>query len=485
MDIGSSSVRARLYGQTLLPAGVSRPRARAGYGWTVARGAMECDPVNIFDSAAGVIDAGVAAAGDQGVEIVAVAVTTFWHGLLGLDPDGDAGTPLYGWGDARAESAVAELRSRLDEREYHRRTGCFLRAMYPSVKLAWLRHRDPAAFARVARWVSIGEYLEQRLFGVHRASYSIASATGLLDIHGFQWDASILDRLELDVEKLPELTELEPLRGLRPEWRARWPQLTRVPFYPAIGDGACANVGSGAMGTRVPALTIGTSAAVRVLREAGRPSDPPADLWDYLLDGRHRVAGAALSNGGNGLAWLLRTFPDLDRATLDRALAAAEPDSHGLTVVATPVVERRREDGGGAGASVVGLKLDSTPDRIGRAWLESISRRAAAKLERLEGAFGRAAEVRASGGAVASMPGWLGTLADAFDRPVRLTADPEATSRGAAIVAARELGWIGALEDAPPMDSRRFEPDPRRHQIHMRAARREQRVARSIAAALE
>ena len=46
--------------------------------------------------------------------------------------------------------------------------------------------------------------------------------------------------------------------------------------------------------------------------------DPPVVRggWTYRLDARRVVAGGALSNGGNVIAWLRRTFPAVDPAAL-------------------------------------------------------------------------------------------------------------------------------------------------------------------------
>lgn len=480
VDVGSSSVRARLYGtdfEVLYP----ESGAVCRYQWEIRRGVMQCDPEALLHCVAEAIDLALVVARQAGVRIDAVALATFWHGTLGLDAEGRPLTPLYGWGDSRAREAVAEVRQQIDEEAYHRTTGCFLRPAYPAVKLFWLGRREPALFRRVRQWASFGDHLEAQLFGGLRSSYSIASGTGLFDLRRQEWNGEVLSVLGLEVDALPELVELQPRRGLRREWARRWPELSGVPWFPALGDGACANVGSGAIGPTRAGLTVGTTAAVRVIRSIEPDSEPPDRLWEYRLDGRHRVIGGALSNGGNALAWLLALFPDLSLEGVDRALAEGRPDRHGLTVLPALALERG-DEGPIGGALLAGLSFDSGALEIVLAWLEASAHRLAELFEWLERANGRVAEVRASGGAVHSVPGWLRCFADAFDRPVVLGADREASCRGAAIVAGRELGWIETLEQVTTPLGVGFEPDPEGVRVHRTARAREQEIRAALSA---
>jgi gluconokinase len=478
IDIGSSSVRSRLYGPDL----VSRPAGGAvsTYDWRVDGGAMECDAAELVGCVVATVDASVREAADAGHEVVAVGTTSFWHSLLGLGADGDPLTPVIGWGDGRARGSVDRLRHVLDEGEYHRRTGCFLHPSYPAVRLGWLRDRDSAGFGAVRTWASFTDHLEGLFFGNRRTSLSLASGTGLLNLRSGGWDDRVLEAVGVEEAHLPEIVDLDPARGLRPEWARRWPALARVPWYPCLGDGATANLGSGAFGRSVAGLTIGTSAAVRVLRRRAATEEPPPDLWCYHLDAEHCVFGGALSNGGNALDYLRTTFPSLTLEEVDAALREAVPDSHGLTVIPSLVAERGRPWSHEESATLAGVTLGTLPLEIARAWFEAIAQRIAAMLEILESASGQVAEVRASGGAFAVLPGWARTIADATGRKLRLGSEPEASSRGAALVAARELGWIDSLKAAPLPGGALVEPDPVATALHRSARERQHRLARAL-----
>lgn len=473
LDVGSSSVRAWLFdadGDGVDPG----PEAQRPYAWRARpAGAMEQEAAPILEAVVAAVDAALEHARAAGLAIAAVATTTLWHSLLGVGGAGEPLTPVYAWGDVRAAPDALALRAEVEEREVHRRTGCFLHPSYPSVKLLWLRRTAPERFRAVAGWISVAEYLEQRLFGTRRASLSMASGSGLLDLHRLRWDPWWLERAGIAESQLSPLVDAgEAQRGLRPEWAARWPELADVPWFPALGDGACANVGSGAVGRGALALTIGTSAAVRTLWEA-ETAEVPEGLWCYRLDRRRWVAGRALSNGGNGVAYLRGLLALPPQREWDAAVARLGPDSHGLTVLPYLVGERGPGWLHETRASVVGLTGATPPEHLLRAWLEAVAYRIAGGCALLEEWLGPVRRVHASGGALHGSASWPQILADVLHRPVHVPMEPEATSRGAALVALERLGTIPDLAAVPTRMAAAFEPDAARHAVYRGAMARQ------------
>ena len=439
LDVGSSSARAQVYdarGTALGPASLARVPVR----WrTQPAGAMEADAGALVAAALRALDHAVKAARAARVEIAAVALDTFWHGLMGVAADGRPVTPLYAWGDARAREDAARMRERIDAAAVHARTGCFVHESYPAARLVWLRRAAGDSFSRAACWLSIGEHLGERLFGVRRTSLSMASGTGLLDVARCRWDEEMLAAAGIRAELLPELSD-EPMAGLRPELARRWPELARVPWFPALGDGACATIGSGADRAGTLALTVGTSAAVRVLRE-GAVERVPDGLWLYRLDARRTVAGRALSNAGNGFDWLRRTLR-LPRADRLEALLAAMEDGPPPRprVVPALVGERPPLSERAEVAAMAGMTMDTSPVELWRAWMEAVAARIADAVAAVEAEYGRADEVVASGGALHASAAFRRAVERALGRPLALRGHADETARGAALVALERLG---------------------------------------------
>ena len=295
------------------------------------------------------------------------------------------------------------LRARLDEREVHARTGAFLHPSYWPAKLAWLARAEPGIHREAACFLSFAEYVA----GTRETSLSLASTSGLLDLTTNDWDDELLAVLRLDRQRLPRIAD-------RPVW----------------ADAACSNLGAGCIGTERAALMVGTSAALRVLYETGRP-EPRPGLFLYRLDETHVVEGGALSDGGNLHAWLDETLlPSAGK------LSGRDPRDHGLTFL--PFLGGERSTGWSptARGAVVGLTFATTPLDLRQAALEGVAFRLAAVAELMP----EVREVVATGGGLLHDPDWLQIMADALARPVLVSGVEEASLRGAAVSVLRRSG---------------------------------------------
>jgi gluconokinase len=438
LDVGTSSVRALVFESDGTP--VSGAEARTRYEPT----RHELDPDELVAASAAAIEEARHEAG--GVD--AVAASSFMHSLLALDARGRPVTPLLTWLDLRADDEAEELKRELDAAAVHARTGCPLHASFWPAKLRWLRRHEPDAFRSAARFVSFPDYLYLRLAGDGATSLSTASATGLLDVVGGGWDPEVLGAVGIEPGRLPELSE-EPAGSSEPWFRA-------------LGDGPCSNIGCGALGRERAALTVGTSAAFRVVFEDAR-AVPRAGLYLYRLDGRRFVEGGALSDGGNVWAWLERTLEAID----ERALADAAPDGHGLTFLALLGGERSPGWHSRARGAVLGVSFDTGPQQLAQAALEGMAFRMAEIAERMP----EVRDVVAGGGALQASPAWTQILADVLERPLALSSVPEASARGAAVLALERLGE----RPSPPPIARTYEPRSERTAVY-RAARERQRL---------
>src|SRR5215203_4154065 len=282
VDLGSSAVRAEFYdGSGTLDEGTE---ARFDYELEYTPdGGAAVDADELLDLVVRAIDGALDRAGDA--TFSGVAMSTFWHSVLGLDRDGRPTTPILTWADRRAAECVPDLRERLDERAYHCRTGCVPHSSYCPAKLLWASCALPEAFEKTERWVSPADYFYARFFGEpYQVGTSMASGTGLLDQNRRRWDRETLEVLPLEEVQLSAVSD-EPRSGLAGEWAERWPALRETPWVPAAGDGACSNVGSGCTGSDRLAIMVGTSGAMRVLWKA-EAVEIPDGPWCYRADAK-------------------------------------------------------------------------------------------------------------------------------------------------------------------------------------------------------
>ena len=477
LDLGTSSFRTLVFDARARAIADSEeqlahePRATAG-------GGSEADPEALFDLLVRCVDGTLGRIGERASDLAAVAASCFWHSLMGVGNQGEPTTPVYLWADTRSGPWVHILAKETDPAVLHARTGCLLHSSYWPAKLRWLRDTDSAAFAASARFVSFAEYAAGRLLGDSRVSLSMASGTGLLATHERVWDAEILATLDIAADRLPEImAQHEPHAPLGREWANRWPPLVAIPWYPAAGDGACANVGSGAVHPGRVALTMGTSGALRVVLEAdGQRLSVPDGLWAYRMDDRHYVAGGALSNGGNLLAWLGETLDvEYDDETMTAA-AAIPPDGHGLTVLPFLAGERAPGWNDDTAGVIAGLRLATRPEDIVRAGMEAVAYRFARVYQDVRPLASAGHEIVTNGGAILRSPIWLQIMADVLGHDLHtLPPETEASGRGAAILALVAIGHLAGPGAAP--DPAEGEPvirwDPAAHGRYGRAIDRQ------------
>lgn len=403
LDVGTSSVRAQVFDAD---AEEREPAQRKYPG--------ETDPARVVALVRETLDEATA-----GGRYDAVGGSCFGHSLLPLDENGRPLTEILGWRDTRSADAAEWLSRRVDSEAVHTRTGCHIHTSYWPAKLAWLAADRPDIWRATRKFVSFCDYLYAELLGRPvPASTSMASASGLFDLHARAWDQELLEALDVDAERLPKICD-SAVEG----------------WYPALLDGACSNLGAGCVTRERAALMIGTSGAFRTVHETAQPHARPG-LFVHWVDDRRVVEGGSLSDGGSLVHWLEETLRDAAGALDDR-----DPDTHGLTFLALLGGERSPGWHQHAKGAIQGLTFATTPLDIRQAALEGVAFTFAAVAELMP----EVEDVVATGGALLKEDGWLQIMADGLGRPLTISGVKEASLRGAAVVALERLG-----ESPPP-----------------------------------
>jgi gluconokinase len=469
IDVGTSGVRAALFDERggEVPGAQVRSRRSAAVSDFV-----ELDPDHLVDEVVKTVDELLTYHFHSASQIDFIAISAFWHSLIGIDAAGAPTTRVLTWADTRAAEFANQLRLDFDEAEIHARTGCRFHPSYWPAKLHWLRSEQNDKFRNTRCWLGFAEYLCLRLFGEISKSISMASATGLFNQRDCDWDWDFVEQLGISPDTLPEIKTQTNAR-LSDDFALRWPALAEARLVSVIGDGAANNIGAGCSTKDKIALMVGTSGAMRVVFAGEPPNDLAPGLWSYRACRRRVVVGGALSDGGGLVQWLNETliFPD-DR---QHEIAALEPDSHGLTVL--PFWSGERSTGwlSEARGGIFGLKQQTTPVEIARAVLESIAYRFALITRALD-QIAPNATIAASGNALRSSPAWLQIIADVLGRPLLLGGTAEASSRGVALLALEAVGKIANIEDDTFAVDQVFEPDMTRHARYQQGLARQEEL---------
>jgi gluconokinase len=474
LDIGTSGVRAAFFDNQ----GTEVNGVRIGRRASSLNEFTELDPDIIVDEVIQAIDELIATTPDAG-KVELIAISAFWHSLLGIDTEGSPTTPLLTWADTRATRSAKAFRSEFNENDIHLRTGCRFHSSYWPAKLRWLRTEQPQAFARTATWLGLAEYLCRQLFDELVVSVSMASATGLLNQRTCDWDWDFVEALNISANALPAINHNINV-PVAERFIGRWPALVDARLTTIVGDGAANNIGGGCSTNNKIALMIGTSGAMRVVFEAAPPAQLSSSLWCYRIDRRRVVVGGALSDGGGLYRWLRQSLAvEDDSIELGRELESIEPDSHGLTILPFWSGERSTGWSGDARGAILGLTQQTKPAEIVRAALESIAYRFALIALALD-ELAPDAQIVATGNALRSSPVWLQIIADVLGRPVMFGGSPEASIRGAALLALEAVGKIGAIQEVAVSVDEVFEPNMDRHARYQLGLERQEEIYRKL-----
>jgi gluconokinase len=473
LDLGTSSVRALLFDSNLVQCGDVGSQKK--YQFTkIADGGVEVDPDRLVSLTCDCLDELHAQMASKGRKAVGVGMCTFWHCFVGIDADGSPTTPIVHLLDTRSIEEARGLTKTFEASWIHAITGCMPHTSYWPAKLLWFRNKRPEAFAKTVRWLSVGEYLLLKLTGQARESISMISASGMWDQRRDDYCEELLEATGVERRQLSPVEMLdEPVRGLLPAFAERWPLFHGIPWYPAYGDGACNSMGSGCTTPKRFALMVGTTGAMRVVVNH-RHVTLPAGIWGYRVSRGRSILGGAISNGGEVYRWATQTFLLPEKP--EELMAGREPGAHGLTVLPYLAGERSPYWRPELRATISGMSLSTTTTDILQACLESVSLRFRQIYTLLTRPFAPPDEIVGSGGGLLQSKVWQGMMADALGHPLRTCLEPEASSRGVAMLVAEQMGLVTDLEKTPPRFGVTLEPDTQRTAAYQRMLEKDNRL---------
>lgn len=440
LDLGTSSSRTALFdseGKRL--AGTT---AQQTYPLlTSADGAAELEPGVLLSAVRRCLEQTMqhyrSDAALKGRAIAGIGVSCFWHSMVGCDAKGAALTNIITWADSRCREDAAALRKELGEKPVHARTGCMIRASFWPAKLVWFQRTQKRKFSAVKQWMSPAEWLQIALAGDANCAIGMASGTGLFNPGKLTWDEALLKRCGLSPEQLRPISDEPTLVG--GALAAQFPELKGVPWFPGIGDGATSNLGSGATQPGLAAINVGTSAALRVMRDRGEVK-APLGLFCYRVDAKRFLVGGAASNAGNLRAWCLRELKLPTETELEVEMAKRPGPDHGLVVLPFWTAERAPTWNEEATGAIHGITQHTTSIDLLQAITEATYHRIARIAELVLATEKTVPKFIVSGG-IQRSPVAMQRLADVLGQTIYPNDEMEASIRGGAIFALEKLGY--------------------------------------------
>lgn len=455
VDIGTTGCRAVIYltdGTALASCSTEYPMYTPYMAWA------EQDAEEIYQAFSQVVRDVILQAKLLPRDIAGIAFSSVFHSLLAVDANGRALSRLLIWADSRSQQYCEQLKCQHDAKQIYASTGCPVHPMYWLSKIIWFRNEQPQVFEQTAKFISIKEYIFYRLFRKFIVDRSIASGTGIYDIHRLEWSKELLAIMGITEEKLSSVVPTTHVEtGMVPDIAAGLGLDPQTPVVVGAGDGVLANVGSGAVKPGQITATIGTSGAVRIVTDVPRV-DERGRTWCYNLTDRHWVLGGAINNGGIALRWVRDKFaaPEQHVAEklglntyeiLSRYASQKPAGSDGLIMLPFFAGERAPYWNANARGVLFGLNLNHGKRHIIRATLEGIVYRMFSIFTALEEVAGNVEEIRV-GGSFTQSTEWVQIMADVFGRTITVPEEPEGAAFGAAILGMYALGMLTDINDS-------------------------------------
>jgi xylulokinase len=394
--------------------------------------------------------------------IRAIGITHQRETFVGIDERDEPVRNAIVWMDERAAEQVQALAVIPGPQAFHRITGKPL-SMTPSIsKIAWIRDHEPQAFRRATRWLDVGGLLVRALTGSDVTSIGSADPMGLVDIAAARFSDPILQSCGLSPDQLPKLVAVGTIAGtLLPTVASSTGLDPSTPVVVTAGDGQVAALGAQVFGLDHAYLNLGTAivsgtVSQKLVLDSAFRTMTGALPGTWLLE-------SDLKGGTFTIDWLCDRLlaGAASPASLEPQAAALSPGSDGLLLVPyfAGVMNPYWDDD--ATGIVVGLRGSHTPAHLFRAILEGVALEQRLHLREIErAAEASIAEVRVMGGGACS-PLWCQILADVLQRRVVRAQSVEATSLGAAMLAAAAVGLFASVRDAAcamGSTAERFEP---------------------------
>ena len=396
-----------------------------------------------------------------------IACITFSGQMMGAVPLDRQARPLRNaiiWADQRALAQERAIGERVSFDDMYQISGHRLSAAYSLAKILWLRDEQPDIYAQTYKFMHAKDAIVARLTGEFVTEPSDASSMNLYDLRRGEWSAQILDAVQLDADKLPQLRQSIDVAGaVRADVADEVGVLAGTPVVVGGGDGACAAAGAGVVSEGSAYNYVGSSSWIAI--------STPAPIYDpahrtftfghvipnmYMPTGTMQAAGASYQWARDQLASLeaetaarlgINVY-ELMNLQIEQIPAGAE----GLFFLPYLLGERSPRWNPHARGAFIGLTIRHTRAHMLRAVLEGVTLNLRVILDAFRAQGTQIDAMRLIGGG-ASGHIWNQIMADTYGLPVqRLSILEEATSMGAALVGGVGVGLYAGFEMSEQMN---------------------------------
>lgn len=405
-----------------------------------------------------------------------ICFSSSMHSVLPVDKSGNPLGNAIIWADNRGVKEADLLKSLPQSNGIFHTTGTPIHPMSPLIKITWLKNHDQDRFAQTHKFISLKEYIIKQLTGEYVIDHSVASSTGLFDIHKLKWHQDSLDFAGIAADKLSEPVDVfNNDLSLKKEYCITLGLSPKTKIIIGASDGCLATLGAGIISEGKATITIGSSGAVRV---AGKEvlRDEKQRFFNYLLAENYYVSGGPTNNGGVVFEWFARQFGEFSEGLefeevlndLFKEASQVKAGAEGLLFLPYLLGERAPLWNANARGMYFGLNISHERKHFVRATLEGILFEIYSIGKILE--THRNFEDIYINGAYASLPLWTQILTDMFGKTIHINDNHDSVANGAALLALTKLGVYANLEAAAATvkSVETYHPKTQNHETYMK-----------------
>ncbi|GAA1488079.1 FGGY-family carbohydrate kinase [Brachybacterium sacelli] len=460
VDVGTTNLKVVLYDEELRRlAAATTPAVYDREGLRV-----EYDPDRLFRAIVDLIREcarGDDEASRSAQEDAVIVLTGQAESFVLNDARGSPVRPGLSWLDDRASVQAAEIAEEFGPDAAFAVTGQpFPSSTWPASKLSWLSQNEPASLGTASSVLMIKDDLVRRFTGAAQGEATTRGFTYFWNVRDKTYWAPMLDYCGISEQALPPVLPAGTDAGpIRPEVTALLPNAASYRLNVGALDHFCAMIGTGSYAPGAVSESAGTVLSLSLLDPDWTFDEKRRTSFHEGLGREDIVLFDGVDGGGAALDWFLRSgLGGMDYAALEKALAGrGDIEAHAplflpyLTGVNPPDYF---EDAKGAFVDLV-----FAHDGIDMAY--AVEEGVAHLLRRTLAHLGTRPihEIVSTGGGTASAF-WTQLKADVCGIDIVVPAAPEATCRGAAVLALVAAGRLDHHTDANslnPPARRRYE----------------------------
>ncbi len=365
-------------------------------------------------------------------------------------------TPI--WFDTRATDICNKVKEEFGENPFFEISGNPFEPSYTLPKILWYKENMPEVYEKMDKVLQSNSYIAMKLTGKISQEYSQGYGLQCYNMRERKWDFSVLEKLGIKTNILPDLFECHNVVGTVTKEVAELTGLKEgTPVVAGGLDAACGTLGAGVIyngqtqeqGGQAGGMSICTDECI---------SHKALILSNHVVAGKWLLQGGT-TGGGGVMNWFEKQFCEYERDVLSKAqkkhpLALIDEGAEKIPVgsdglIFLPYMSGERSPLWDTNAKGVyfGVDFSKTKPHFARASMEGVGYSLEHNLEVAKEAGVTVDTLYSVGGSANSLL-WTGIKSDITGLPIKVPYSDSATTLGACILAGIGVGIYKDFEDA-------------------------------------